>query len=320
MSRSIVCRQCRSTLAAGTQVCPRCGAMLPAWQAFAPMPSMWRRWRDNGIAGKFMGVAAVAAILYLVFSLTYSDVRQLIAVERDKHALRADSDELLLREQQRLNLPQTDSLAQVPAKTRTALPPARNPRELFDGLRVITREVGESSRYRQAQVQARIDALHLEDLLLPQNLLSPEGLNAGRAINRNHIALLNYSLAINRASRIELQQRLRALAGELPEGRAILASHARNAERGLQEDMALLENRRAVIGKIERIYALAEARLGRVRLQNGTLIFDDARDVDEYNRLIGDIDTLAGQRATIERVRQERMDIALKEIDKQRLR
>ncbi|MGH8079810.1 MAG: hypothetical protein ACREP7_04480 [Lysobacter sp.] len=281
-----------------------------------PLPNIWQHWRNTGLLTWLMFGAVFLVLLLIAGSLTYFEVDHQLAVRRAARTFVADSRELLLREQQRLNIPDTDTLAQVPPSTTTPLAPARNEKELLRGMRTIVQEVGAKSRYRQAQVQARIEALHLDDLLLPENLLGAEGIRTGRATNRRYIALLNYSIAVSRVSQAELAQRLRALAGELPEGRLILDSHARNAARGMEEEIALLQNQRVVIGKIERVYNLVDARKDQIQLQDGTLVFEQQSDADEYNRLIREIQALAQQRAGIHQQQQARMDMQLRAIDK----
>jgi hypothetical protein len=294
--------------------------VLPGWGGFSPTPSMWRAWRSNAVFKRMLLALVVLIMVLWVCSLVSDDVTQSLREQRRERGLAADSRELLVREQQRLNVPDADSLATRPSAANTRLAPARNAKELLSGMRVIVDEVGGRSRYRQAEVEARIAALHLQDLLLPEHLLSEQGLRSGRAVIRRYITLLNYSLAINRISQAELEQRLRALAAELPEGRAVIASHDRNAARGLEEDNALLNNQRVAIGKIERIYALAEARRGQVQLRDNALIFERQSDANEYNRLVRDIQALAEQRSAIYRYQQARVQAELDEIGKLRRR
>ncbi|MEH6419403.1 hypothetical protein [Pseudomonas sp. CGJS7] len=312
------CRQCKTRLAPAAIVCPHCGLARPAWQAVRPFPSMLRVMRANGLLYKIIGAIVVAMILTTTCSLVTGDVDYHIAALHKKRNLVADRRELLLHEQQRLNLPDAASLNQPPSTANTRLPPARDNQALLDGIGVIAGEVGSRSRYRQAQAQAQIDALHLEDQLLPENLLGPEGIRSGRANNRRYLELLNYSVGVSRASQAEFEQRLRALIGENPEGRQVMTDFVANTARLRQEDTALLKNQRASIAKSEQVLDLAQARLGKIQMQDGTMIFEDPKDAEQFNRLIAEIKSLAEQRTLIERQRQVRMHASLQVIQKSR--
>ncbi|MGO1072514.1 hypothetical protein [Lysobacter sp. CA199] len=299
-------------------MCPHCGQARPAWQAVRPFPSVLRVLRANGLLYKIIGAAVTAMVLASTCSLVRSDADYYVATLHKRRNLVADRRELLLREQQRLNVPDAKSLAAPPSTATTRLSPARDGKELLSGIGVIGEEVGRKSRYRQAQAQAQIAALHLEDQLLPENLLGAEGLSAVRAGNRRHAELLNYSASVAQASRAEFEQRLRALVGENPEGRQVMDDFASNTARGRQEDIALLKNHRASIAKIEQVLDLAQSRLGRVGLNDGVLIFEDPKDAERFNRLILEVKALAEQRTQIHQQRQARMDAALQVIEKSR--
>lgn len=316
----IVCTKCRSDIPSGAPVCPRCGAPAPKRTRNIPrltaFPTLSNLGRSEGMRTWLIFAPVLLILLILIAALTYSLVNEQLSIHRAGRVFIADSRELLLREQQRLNSPEADTLAKPPYALTTPLGPARNRKELMQGLRLITEEVGSKSRYRQAQAQAQIAALHLEDLLLPENLLGAEGLRSGREANRRYVGLINYSTAIRQASQKELEQRLRRLAGELPEGRAVMADFTRNAALRQEEEIALLNNQRATIGKIDRIFDLAQARMGHIDLDDGKLMFEDPKDADQYNRLVADIHALAAHREAIHRQQQARMQTALQAIAK----
>ncbi|QWP78146.1 hypothetical protein J5226_07045 [Lysobacter sp. K5869] len=311
---SIQCRNCQRPIGPGDWRCPHCGMPLPA----GGKARTWRFWRDTPLARRMIPIIAAFAITWYVMSLAYDDVTNYIAVRAKARTDAADSRELLLREQQRLNQPDgSENLAApLPNKT-TALPPARTPKAMMAGIATIMREVGDRSRYRQAQVEQRIDGLHLENQLLPETLLGAQGTLAGRLANRQYVELLNYSQSIKRASQIDAARRLGALVGEGPDGRAILIEFGRNLARESEEDAALMANRRATIDKIEKVYDLADAQRQHIDLSDdGSLVFADPKLGEQYNRLIGDIDLLIQQRQRIDIQRQARTKAALDEIEK----
>lgn len=277
----------------------------------------WRFWRDTPLARRMIPIIAAIVITAFVMSLAYDDVTNYIAVRAKARNDAADSRELLLREQQRLNRPDgSENLAGPLPSAATALPLARTPKATMAGIATIMREVGDRSRYRQAQVEARIDALRLENQLLPETLLGAEGTLAARRANREYVQLLNYSLSVKRASQVDAARRLRALFGESADGRAIMLEFARNLSRESEEDAALMNNRRATIDTIERVYDLADAQRKNIDLNDdGALVFADPKLGEQYNRLIGEINQLVEQRQKIEIQRQARTQAALDEID-----
>lgn len=270
------------------------------------------------MARQLLLIVAAVVLTVWVISMAFDDMEHLLGQRAQARNDAADSRELLLREQQRLNTPDgSENLAGPMPAGATALAPARNPKALIEGMRTILEEVGERSRYRQAQAEARIQALHLENQLLPETLLGAQATRDARQANRQYVALLNYSLAIKQASHADLAQRLRALAGEGPDGRAIMAEFAANLARENEEDAALMANRRATIVKIERVFDLADAQRQRIGLDDdGTLVFADAQAAMEYNRLMAEIDALVAQRDRIQEQRQARMQTVLAEIQK----
>lgn len=278
----------------------------------------WRFWRDTPLARRMIPIIAAFLITWYVMSLAYDDVTHYIAVRAKARTDAADSRELLLREQQRLNQPDgSENLAAPLPSKATALPLARTPKAMMSGIATIMREVGDRSRYRQAQVERRVDALHLENQLLPETLLGAQATLAGRLANRQYVELLNYSQSIKRASQIDAARRLSALVGEGPDGRAIMTEFGQNLARENEEDAALMANRRATIDKIEKVYDLADAQRQTIDLSDdGTLVFADPQVGAQYNRLIADIDLLIQQRQRIDIQRQARTKAALDEIEK----
>lgn len=308
------CRHCHQPLPAGAWRCPHCGAPMPA----GGTPSAWRFWSGNRMARQLLLIFTAVLLTVWVISMSFDDMKHLLGQRAQARNNAADSRELLLREQQRLNTPDgSENLDGPMPSAATALAPARNAKTLIEGMRTILSEVGDRARYRQAQAEARIQALHLENQLLPETLLGARATRDGRQANREYIALLNYSLAIKQASHADLARRMRALAGEGPKGRAIMAEFAANLARESEEDAALMTNRRATIAKVEQVFNLADAQRKRIDLDDdGTLVFADAQAAMEYNRLRAEIDALAAQRDRIEVQRQARMQAVLTEIQK----
>lgn len=284
------------------------------------VPSVWQVWRANGTVKRMLFVGISMLITLMVLSMASDDVRNFIAVKRKAHNDAADSRELLLREQQRLNQPDGSERLDGPEPlAATALAPASDPKSLIEGMRIVLREVGDKSRYRQAKAQQRIDALHLERQLLPETLLGPQATADARRTNREYAELLNYTLTVKQASQLELARRLRALAGEGPNGRAILAEFQRNLARETQEDAALMKNRRGIVERIERIYDLVDAHRERIDLDDdGQLVFADPQVAAEYNRAIDEIDARIQHSERINVQRKARMEAALREIDRLR--
>gem|GEM_PF-2049517 len=307
------CRNCQQPIGPAEWRCPHCGMPLPG----AGKSRTWRFWRDTPLARRMIPIIAAIAITVFVLSLAYDDVTNYIAVRAQARNDAADSRELLLREQQRLNRPDgSENLAAPLPSAATALPLARTPKDVMAGIATVMREVGQRSRYRQAQVEARIDALRLENQLLPETLLGAQGTLAARRANREYVQLLNYSLSIRRASQYDAARRLRALVGESPDGRAIMLEYARNLARENEEEAALMTNRRAIIDNIERVYDLADAQRQNIDLSDdGELVFADPQVGAHYNRLMGDIQRLLVQRQKIETQRQARTQAALDEIE-----
>ncbi|QQP94406.1 hypothetical protein [Lysobacter enzymogenes] len=307
------CRNCQQPIGPAEWRCPHCGMPLPG----AGKSRTWRFWRDTPLARRMIPIIAAIVITVFVMSLAYDDVTNYIAVRAKARNDAADSRELLLREQQRLNRPDgSENLAGPLPSAATALPLARTAKATMAGIATIMREVGDRSRYRQAQVEARIDALRLENQLLPETLLGAEGTLAARRANREYVQLLNYSLSVKRASQVDAARRLRALFGESADGRAIMLEFARNLSRESEEDAALMNNRRATIDTIERVYDLADAQRKNIDLNDdGALVFADPKLGEQYNRLIGEINQLVEQRQKIEIQRQARTQAALDEID-----
>ncbi|ALN60075.1 hypothetical protein GLE_4734 [Lysobacter enzymogenes] len=310
------CRKCKRPIAPNALRCPQCGIPMP----LGGVPSVWQMWRANGTATRILFIGACMLITLLVLSMASDDVSDFIAQTSKAHNDAADSRELLLREQQRLNQPDgSERLDRPEPSAATALAPARDAKSLMQGMRIVLREVGDKSRYRQAKAQQRIEGLHLEQQLLPETLLGPKATQAARRTNREYAELLNYTLAVKQASQRELALRLRALTGEGPDGRAIMTEFQRNLARESEEDAALMKNRRAIIERIERIYDLADAHRDGIEVRDdGSLAFADPLVAEQYNRSIAEIGAFLQQSESIDVQRRARTQAALQEIDRLR--
>ena len=311
---SIQCRSCHRPIRSGDWRCPHCGIPLPA----GGKASTWGWWLANPMYRRMVPILAAVVLTLLVASTIRDDVIEFIATRNKARNDAADSRELLLREQQRLNRPDgRENLAGPMPSAATAPPLARTPEAVRAGIGTIMREVGDRSRYRQAQVEARIAALRLDTQLMPETLLGAQGTAAARRANQQYAQLLNYSLSIKRASQLDASRRLQALVGEGPDARALMTEFARNLARESEEDAALMSNRRATIEKTQRVYDLVDAQRQRIDLNDdGNLVFADAQAGEQYNRMIADIAQLILQRQQIEIQRQARTQAALDEIGK----
>ncbi|MEH6419407.1 hypothetical protein [Pseudomonas sp. CGJS7] len=312
-----VCDQCQSEIGAGARTCARCGA--PAFANFMPDPR--RTSRRQAPSNAFVTWAAIGGALAIMAVLVgigiFFGMQQRAASNREANALADTSRELLMQQQQRIKNGGAGRAPDGPAPgASTELAPARSEAELLRGLNVILREVGHKSQYRQAQIEAQMNALKIETVLEPKSLVSAGAIRNGRDIAARYTALLEQSVTASRESNDELTRRVRALASGLPAGKRQLGLFESSTAKRLALESSLIANQRRMMALIGQMLDLAQSGLGRIQLQDGSLAFQNQNDLDRYNQLADQIQATAADETRITREQQAMLRQAMTQVDR----
>ncbi|MGO1072510.1 hypothetical protein [Lysobacter sp. CA199] len=313
---NVICTQCQSEVAAGARTCAACGA--PVFANFAPDPrrTAQRQGRSNGTVAWAAIGGALAIVAVVVGIGIFFGFQQRMAAVREAGALADTGRELLMQQQQRIKNGGSTRGPSGPAPgAATELAPARSEAEMLRGLNVILREVGQKSHYRQAQLESQMNALKIETVLEPHNLIGAAAIGTGRDTAARYTALLDRSAAVSLESNDELVRRVRSLTSELPAGKRALTQFESNTEQRMGLEKRLIANQRQMMGLVGQMLDFAESRLGRIQLEQDSLVFRSQNDLEAYNRLVTQIQSAAAEETRITQQQQAMLQQAMTKVD-----
>jgi hypothetical protein len=133
----------------------------------------------------------------------------------------------------------------------------------------------------------QIRKLDAESVLLPVNLVTPEGVAKGRFIVEEAQGMLTAMMK-------ELESNNQAfidtvLAIDMPDKAAFMRGIRRANESGMASNLRFVENQRAILDVSSRILAFADSKAGTMTVKNGKLIVKTDEDLQAYNDLIAEM-------------------------------
>ncbi len=143
------------------------------------------------------------------------------------------------------------------------------------------RRIGEVNK----QFEAEMNAIGLETLLAPSNLVAKAGIEEGRQkVQRLDDKLEQY---IKTVSNIQQEAHHRVKAFDFPpqSREQLLARFEAGLTHSYDWFVRYSENQRTLIDLFRRMLSFSESRLGKVKYANDQLVFDEQADLDIYQTL-----------------------------------
>lgn len=135
-----------------------------------------------------------------------------------------------------------------------------------------------------------IKKLELGAVLLPANLVSKDRIDAGRDKIMQLETLLDTQIGGIVRETEEFYGKAKALEGPESLRRTIGEGLDRGFRRSLGWHVSFGENQRMLFDVCRRLIAFSESRLGKISLEDGRLLFDEAADLDMYRALRAQLD------------------------------
>ena len=257
-----------------------------AWLAAALVIDLLTRKRDAISKANGRIVAAVLAlILALVMGFNvYRDDKKVDTAKREliEQFMAATVD---------AKSTSTSQVGVAPAQTQASVPVAlqvastsKADREvvILNAMRVRAKQFAEET----GAIDRRFAAIDLDDVLLPQTLMSKVGLDASRKKLNSYKAAIAERDAVLKKHFVSSEQIIRG--SGLSEREVNEDMDGFNSSKGpISQNYAdLTLTQLATVKATEDIFDFAQRALGRITVQNGQLMFQTQPELDEYGRLV----------------------------------
>lgn len=274
---------------------PANGGRAPARRIAAQrgQGQVWLVWALIGAVVVFAGLVGVGV---------YIGAKRHQDTQRELQALGKTGNELI--EQQR-RLAEGKPLDAAPVARAGETVPARNEAEMLRGFNAILREVGGRAQQEQAQIARELDALKLDQVLMPERLVRADGRRASREALRRYRQLIDRSAASSEQARSEMRRRLDILIGQLPDRERLRTQFDSASARRVDLEKRNIRNQRDVADLTQKAVELIERAGSRVQLQQGQLAFFDQRDLDAFNGLVQRIQAAVAEEQRLTRQEHE---------------
>ena len=145
--------------------------------------------------------------------------------------------------------------------------------------------------FRNAHSAWRIDrelaALGMEAVVAPASLVTPQGIARSKLTLSKVDDKIDTLMRENDATMKLFVDKIAQI--DMPGRDEMLIGVRRGMERHLDWCVRFVENQRAIVDVIRRVVAFADARMGKIKLKDDTLVISDDADLRHYNELVAEM-------------------------------
>lgn len=257
-----------------------------AWLVAAIVIDLLTRKRDAITKANGRVVAATAALVLAGIAI-YTDYRDNRKVDTAKKEL---IEQFMASSVEARNAPAQASSSGKPDTANPApfVPAPAGASDADKSVSVLAAMTVQAKKFVEtsAALERKFSALDVTQVLSPQNLLSAEGIKASRATLATFQGLIRERGAMLTNHFALMEQIIRSSGfsqGELANGLAGMEAGKGPVQKTYEELDAV---QFAIVKATEDLVNFAERGLGRIRVQNGQLMFQTQPELDEYRRLM----------------------------------
>lgn len=189
-----------------------------------------------------------------------------------------------------------------------------DPKEFFQRLSETVKELGQKALIDQKRIAAEIDRI-VETMLLPEALTDKSGIEDNRRKLKRWSDLLERGLTRSRIAKKELEDRIGSIASGSKYETGILDGMAEGMRNQEHLERQMYANHKTIIAVMTKMNEFMAARLGKVVVQDGQLMFNTQDEIDTFNEYVDEIskqEKLAAdvQQRYLQRLQQGLMDIS----------
>ncbi len=214
------------------------------------------------------------------------------------------------------DLQQEKQTTTPPENLRSPTAPASSVPEALRKINEMAKELSQRSITNQTRIASELKTLGLETMFLPETLTSLVGIEQNRKKIRDYRELADRSITQARASVTEAEQRLRGIVAGLPHEAEFLSGFAKAKQTRADLLNQMHANHVAAITAITDLNEFMASRLGRVRIEQGRILFQTQEDVDRYNSYLAEIKKRVKIESDLEKRYLDLLQKALMDMDK----
>jgi hypothetical protein len=138
------------------------------------------------------------------------------------------------------------------------------------------------------RIDAELTAIGVETLVVPANLVTPQGVARGKRVLLQCEEKLDTLMRENAETMQTFVTAFQAI--DMPEKEHILRGLQLGMERHLDWSVRFVENQRAIVDIMRRVLAFAETRMGKMTInKDGALAMEDDADIALFNGLVAEM-------------------------------